>query len=111
MVQYVRSAKRVNPKLVMEENEKYYLRSWLLRIGFSGKEAKEKRSVLLQGLKGHTAFRTPQDEEKWKAARAAEKAEKEDDPMEIPALTPKQELAEAMADAALIHEVNSSFED
>lgn len=111
MVQYVRSAKRVNPKLVMEENEKYYLRSWLLRIGFSGKEAKEKRSVLLQGLKGHTAFRTPQDEEKWKAARAAAKAEKEDDPLEIPALTPEQEMAEAMADAALIHEVNSSFED
>lgn len=109
MVQYAREAKRISPKLVMEENEKYYLRTWLLRIGFSGKESKDKRKVLLQGLKGHTAFRTPQDEEKWKAARFAAKAEKEDDPMEIPTLTPEQEMAEAMADAALIHEVNSSF--
>ena len=81
MVRHAKTAKRINPKLIMEENEKYYLRSWLLRIGFSGKEAKEKRKILLEGLKGHTAFRTPQDEEKWKAARAAvkEKGKLEDE--------------------------------
>ena len=81
MVRHAKTAKRINPKLIMEENEKYYLRSWLLRTGFSGKEAKEKRKILLEGLKGHTAFRTPQDEEKWKAARAAvkEKGKLEDE--------------------------------
>ena len=81
IVQHAKTAKRINPKLIMEENEKYYLRSWLLRIGFSGKEAKERRKILLEGLKGHTAFRTPQDEEKWKATRAAvkEKGKLEDE--------------------------------
>ena len=72
MVQFARRAKRVNPKLQMEDNEKYYLRTWLLRMGFSGQEAKEKRGALLKGLHGHTAFRTPLDEEKWKAARQSE---------------------------------------
>lgn len=109
MVRHAKTAKRINPKLVMEENEKYYLRSWLLRIGFSGKEAKAKRKVLLEGLKGHTAFRTPQDEEKWKATRFAAK-EKERDLRERPQFTPEQELAEVAADAVLIHQVNSSFE-
>lgn len=109
MVRHAKTAKRINPKLVMEENEKYYLRSWLLRIGFSGKVAKAKRKVLLEGLKGHTAFRTPQDEEKWKATRSAAK-EKERDLRERPQFTPEQELVEVAADAILIHQVNSSFE-
>lgn len=107
-VAYARAARRVNPKLVMEENEKYYLRSWLLRVGFSGPAAQEKRKALLEGLNGHTAFRTPADEAKWKAARAAEKQAKESD--DVPTLTPEQEQAEAVADAALIEQVNASFD-
>ena len=60
-------------KQTIEENEKYYMRAWLVSIGFGGKEGKETRSFFLKGLKGHTAFRTPEDAEKWKANRRAER--------------------------------------
>ena len=48
------------------------MRGWLVSIGFGGSEGKETRSFFLKGLKGHTAFRTPEDAEKWKANRKAE---------------------------------------
>ena len=60
-------------KQTIEENEKYYMRAWLVSIGFGGSEGKETRSFFLKGLKGHTAFRTPEDAEKWKANRRAER--------------------------------------
>lgn len=65
--------KRVNPKQTIEENEKYYMRAWLVSIGFGGSEGKKTRSFFLKGLKGHTAFRTPEDAERWKANRRAER--------------------------------------
>lgn len=121
MVKAAAEAKRVNPQTVVEENEKYYLRSWLLRVGFAGAEGKQGRTALLDGLKGHTAFRTPADEAKWKAARAAaraaQQAEQEaapapSEPAPLPApLTKEEQQAEAEADAILIHEVNASFEE
>lgn len=71
MVQTASGQKRINPKETIEENEKYYMRSWLVRLGLGGREAKETRAFLLKGLKGHTAFRTAADEAKWKANRRA----------------------------------------
>ena len=62
--------KRIQAKVVNEENEKYIFRIWLVRIGLDGKEYKETRKVLLENLSGHTAFRTKADEEKWKARQA-----------------------------------------
>lgn len=120
MVKAAAESKRVNPKTVIEDNEKYYLRSWLLRVGFDGAVGKDGRRVLLEGLKGHTAFRTPDDEAKWKAARAAARerleAEQEATPAPsegeaLPNLTKEESLQEAVADAALIHAVNESFEE
>lgn len=120
MVKAAAESKHVNPKTVIEDNEKYYLRSWLLRVGFDGADGKDGRHVLLDGLKGHTAFRTPDDEAKWKAARAAarerQKAEQEavlapPEGEQIPTLTKEESLQEAVADAALIHAVNESFEE
>ena len=73
MVKKASEQKRVNPKQTIEENEKYYMRAWLVSIGFGGSEGKETRSFFLKGLKGHTAFRTPEDAEKWKANRKAER--------------------------------------
>ena len=73
MVKRASEQKRVNPKQTIEENEKYYMRAWLVSLGFSGNEGKETRAFFLKGLKGHTAFRTPEDAEKWKANRKAEK--------------------------------------
>ena len=49
------------------------MRAWLVSIGFGGSEGKEIRAFFLKGLKGHTAFRTSEDAEKWKANRRAER--------------------------------------
>ena len=66
MVKMAKEQKRISPKETIEENEKYYMRIWLVRLGFDGKEGKEVRNLLLSKLKGHTAFRTEADKEKWK---------------------------------------------
>lgn len=73
MVKRASEQKRVNPKQTIEENEKYYMRAWLVSLGFYGSEGKETRAFFLKGLKGHTAFRTSEDAEKWKANRRAER--------------------------------------
>lgn len=74
MVARAKDAARVTATEQKPENEKYYLRSWLLRLGLTGEGGKASRKALLAGLKGHTAFRTPADEEKHKARLAARKA-------------------------------------
>lgn len=57
---------RVQAKLTHPENEKYYMRCWLIRLGLGGKGGAETRKALLKNLKGHTAFRTEDDIEKAK---------------------------------------------
>lgn len=73
-----KEVKRVSTTPVVEENEKYYLRIWLVQLGMAGKASKETRKALLTGLKGHTAFRTKEEAEKFsivqKEKRAAMKA-------------------------------------
>lgn len=55
----------VRAKKTEEENEKFAFRTWLTRIGMNGSDLKEERSILYQNLSGHTAFRTPEDQERW----------------------------------------------
>ena len=50
--------KRIELKKTIIENEKYYFRVWLSRLGFGGNEYKTSRKLLLSKLSGHTAFRT-----------------------------------------------------
>ena len=57
------------------DNEKYTFRTWLLRIGMSGDEYKRTRSLLMERLSGHTAFRTPADAERWKNRQREKRAE------------------------------------
>ena len=94
MVQSAGMQKRISPKPTIEENEKYYMRSWMVRIGLGGKDTKEERAFLLGGLKGHTAFRTPADEEKWKANRKAAKAAAKEAPEEIAEETAAEETTD-----------------
>lgn len=68
--------KRIQVKAVVEENEKYALRTWLVRIGMDGAEYKKTRSLLMEHLNGHTAFKTPADAERWKARQAERKAKR-----------------------------------
>ena len=66
--------KRVQAKTVSEENEKYSLRIWLVRLGMNGDDCKVDRKILMEHLSGHAAFRTDAEKEKWMARQAAKKA-------------------------------------
>ena len=59
---------------MVEENEKYYLRIWLVQLGLAGTANKESRKALLVGLKGHTAFRTKEEAEKFSIAQKERRA-------------------------------------
>lgn len=58
--------KRIQPKIVDVENEKYAFRIWLIRLGMNGDGYKAARKILMKNLSGHTAFRTPEEAEKAK---------------------------------------------
>ena len=46
-----------SPKPQQNENPKYAMRTWLLRLGFIGDEFKTARDILTRRLAGDTAFR------------------------------------------------------
>lgn len=73
MVKAAREATRVSWKERKPENEKYYFRCWLLRLGLTGQGGKESRKALLAGLSGHVAFKTMESEERHKAKQAAKR--------------------------------------
>ena len=56
---------RIRAKVTDESNEKFAFRTWLTRLGMNGADMKEERNILYRHLSGHTAFRTPADQEKW----------------------------------------------
>jgi len=109
--------KRVTSKDKPVENEKYAFRCFLLRIGMIGKEYSLARKTLLASLSGNSSFRNGErprtaeipaasgeplaDETTWNAANAALAAHTADD---------DAALAEALADAELIHGVNELME-
>ncbi len=101
MAQQAREQKRIRPDETIEENEKYYMRIWLLRLGFGGAEGKTVRNLLLKNLKGHSAFRTEENKQRWQEARRSEREA---------ARQQEQDMAEAVADAILLEQVNQSFE-
>ena len=70
IVDAAKTAKRVETAVRRPENEKYVLRSWLVRLGMGGGDYKSERNALLDGLKGHTAFRTDAEAQKHKAKYA-----------------------------------------
>ena len=73
MVRQAKEQKRISPKETIEENEKYYMRIWLLRLGFGGAEGKEIRDLLMKKLKGNSAFRTEANKQRWQEARRNER--------------------------------------
>ena len=109
MVRQAKEQKRISPKETIEENEKYYMRIWLLRLGFGGAEGKEIRDLLMKKLKGNSAFRTEANKQRWQEARRNEReAAKRQE--QAPAEQQEAEPAEVTADAALIEQVNQSFD-
>ena len=77
IVKAAKEATRVFPERQEPENEKYFARAWLLRIGYNGADSKAERILLLKHLKGRSAF--PNDEaavrhkEKYAAIRKEQK--------------------------------------
>lgn len=55
--QMAKTVKTASPKPQQNENPKYAMRTWLLRLGFIGEEFKTARETLTKKLAGDTAFR------------------------------------------------------
>ena len=55
--QMAKTVKTASPKPQQNENQKYAMRTWLLRLGFIGDEFKTARELLTKRLSGDTAFR------------------------------------------------------
>ena len=71
-----KEATRVFPERQEPENEKYFARARLLRIGYGGADSKAERNLLLKHLKGHSAFPNDEAAEKHKAKYAEIRKEK-----------------------------------
>lgn len=67
----------IQAKRNTETNQKFAFRTWVTRLGLTGSEYKTERAIYYKNLTGHTAFRTPADEERWKKRQAERKAERE----------------------------------
>ena len=79
MMRMAKAATRVSlDTRVTEENEKYYARSWLVRMGYGGPEHKELRATLLDHLKGYAAFKSEADMQAHKDKYAALRRERRD---------------------------------
>ena len=103
MVRQAKEQKRISPRETIEENEKYYMRIWLLRLGFGGAEGKEIRDLLMKKLKGHSAFRTDENRQRWQEARRNEREaakQQEQTPAEETAGQQEQAPAEETAEPA-----------
>ena len=56
--QMAKEVSKASPKPQQNENPKYAMRTWLLRLGFIGDEFKTAREILTKRLAGDTAFRS-----------------------------------------------------
>ena len=78
-----KEATRVFPERQEPENEKYFARAWLLRIGYNGADSKAERNLLLKHLKGHSAFPNDEAAEKHKTKYAEIRKEKRQTAQEV----------------------------
>ena len=78
-----KEATRVFPERQEPENEKYFARAWLLRIGYNGADSKADRNLLLKHLKGHSAFPNDEAAEKHKTKYAEIRKEKRQAAQEV----------------------------
>lgn len=83
VVEAAKAAQRVRPKPQRPENEKYFMRGWLLRLGLGGQDFKALRKRLMRDLKGHCAFATEDEarkhREKYAELRRAERETRKDE--------------------------------
>jgi hypothetical protein len=65
--------KRIYPKYVDDESEKYALRIWLTRLGMNGPEFKTTRKNLMKNLSGYAAFPNEEAARKFYAKQEAKR--------------------------------------
>lgn len=104
--------KRVTAKEKPVDNEKYAFRCFLLRLGFIGAEYKAERKILLSKLSGNGSFKSGERRQEDETVPAEETEVSEETHLEDNACeTGSDDLAEALADAELIHGVNALIAD
>lgn len=57
---------RIQAKTVNDENEKYSIRVWMVRLGMNGDSFRQTRKILMKNLSGHAAFRTAEQADAFK---------------------------------------------
>ena len=67
VVQSAKAATRVFPAYHPQENEKYILHGWLIRLGLTGSDHKALRKSLMCNLRGNCAFRSATDAQAHRA--------------------------------------------
>lgn len=97
MARTAKKQKRVVARETETENERYSMRTWLLRLGMNGPEFKEARKHLMANLTGHTAFRTAEEAERAKA-----KAQRKRDEMKAAKAAEATGAVEAEAQTQLL---------
>lgn len=70
-----KNCKRCRADLREVENEKYYMRSWIIRLGLGGSSNSEIRRELMRGLKGNPSFRTAAGLDASKAKQKAKRSQ------------------------------------
>ena len=70
VVQSAKAATRVFPAYHPQENEKYIMHGWLIRLGLTGFDHKALRKSLMSNLRGNCAFRSATDAQAHRAKYA-----------------------------------------
>ena len=70
VVQSAKAATRVFPAYHPQENEKYIMHGWLIRLGLTGTRHKALRKSLMSNLRGNCAFRTATEAQAHRAKYA-----------------------------------------
>lgn len=104
--------KRITAKEKPVDNEKYAFRCFLLRLGFIGEDYKAERKILLRNLSGNGSFKSGERRQPEQTVSAESTGDAAETHLENNACeTGADDLAEALADAELVHGVNASFAD
>ena len=70
VVQSAKAVTRVFPAYHPQENEKYIMHGWLIRLGLTGPEYRALRKSLMCNLRGNCAFRSATDAQAHRAKHA-----------------------------------------
>jgi hypothetical protein len=80
ILRLAQASTRAKAEIQQPENEKYFSRAWILRLGMGGDDFKEARRILLGELNGHAAFPDAAAAMRHKERHAAQRRKVHDAP-------------------------------